>query len=68
MGSMVQKSERKVQKSLRKVQNCGINKIIYIFGSDLPHCHHITSKLVACIWYTSHPSLAAQKYGDISSL
>jgi hypothetical protein len=32
-----------------------------LFGSDLPHCNHIASKLVACIWYTSHPSLVAAK-------
>jgi hypothetical protein len=38
-----------------------------LFGLDLPHCNHISSKLVASIWYTSHPSLAAHKYGDISS-
>jgi len=31
---------------------------VVVVGSDLPHSHHIAFKLVACIWYTSHPSLA----------
>ena len=62
------KSTKLYKKITRKVQNCTqklkkfrIKKIIYIVGSDLPHCHHIASKLVACVWYISYPSLAAYK-------
>jgi hypothetical protein len=32
--------------------------MIYIVVSQLPHFHHVGTKLVACIRYTSHPSLA----------
>jgi hypothetical protein len=40
----------------RKIQMYEIQKesFAYIVGSDLPHCHRIAYKLVACI---RHPSL-----------